>query len=34
VPLVNASCKPGMADLDIIYHRPVFDQSAGDEEAS
>jgi hypothetical protein len=28
VPLVNASCKPGQwQTYDIIYHRPVFDQS-------
>ncbi len=28
VPLVNASCKPGQwQTYDIIYHRPIFDQS-------
>jgi len=28
VPLVNASCKPGQwQTYDIIYHRPLFDQS-------
>jgi len=28
VPLVNASCKPGQWQAyDIVYHRPVFDQS-------
>jgi hypothetical protein len=28
VPLVNASCKPGQwQTYDIVYHRPVFDQS-------
>jgi hypothetical protein len=28
VPLVNASCKPGLWQAyDIIYHRPTFDQS-------
>jgi len=28
VPLVNASCRPGQwQTYDIIYHRPIFDQS-------